>query len=182
LPFGKLVMYRCLYYHAGLLRLQQIYQSLRPGKESFQVESVKRIQNISEAIDYLHSLEELSRWVLPRDRLHPQQLYHIPIHSLLSNTTQSSRNNYYNIIQWLDTLQPSFNYNQRSHKTCISYLKDIQIVHTRFYLQNIVSLDNFLLMFTKYSMLEKYRLLGYSAVYILCEPTFRRNVSPPSSG
>ena len=46
---------------AGLLRLQQIYQSLKPGKESFQVESVKRIQNISEAIDYLHSLEELSR-------------------------------------------------------------------------------------------------------------------------
>ena len=51
----------CIYCDAGLLRLQQIYQSLRPGKESFQVESVKRIQNISEAIDYLHSLEELSR-------------------------------------------------------------------------------------------------------------------------
>jgi hypothetical protein len=51
----------CLDCHAGLLRLQQIYQSLRPGKESFQVESVKRIQNISEALDYLHSLEELSR-------------------------------------------------------------------------------------------------------------------------
>lgn len=49
--------------HVGLLRLQQIYQSLRPGKESFQVESVKRIQNISEALDYLHSLEELSRLV-----------------------------------------------------------------------------------------------------------------------
>ncbi|KAK7793358.1 hypothetical protein R5R35_008509 [Gryllus longicercus] len=46
----------------GLLRLQQIYQSLKPGKESFQVESVKRIQNTSEAIDFLHSLEELSRW------------------------------------------------------------------------------------------------------------------------
>nr|CAD7266268.1 unnamed protein product [Timema shepardi] len=41
-------------------RLQQIYQSLRPGKESFQVESVKRIQNASEAIDYLHSLEDIS--------------------------------------------------------------------------------------------------------------------------
>ncbi|XP_066994946.2 glutamate receptor 1-like [Anabrus simplex] len=48
--------------HDGLLRLQQIYQSLKPGKESFQVESVKRIQNMSEAIDFLHSLEELSRW------------------------------------------------------------------------------------------------------------------------
>jgi len=55
----------CFHCDAGLLRLQQIYQSLRPGKESFQVESVKRIQNISEAIDYLHSLEELSRWVSP---------------------------------------------------------------------------------------------------------------------
>jgi hypothetical protein len=61
-------MQHYLYCDAGLLRLQQIYQSLRPGKESFQVESVKRIQNISEALDYLHSLEELSRWVIPRDQ------------------------------------------------------------------------------------------------------------------
>lgn len=45
----------------GLLRLQQIYQGLRPGNESFQVETVKRIQNTSEAIDFLRSLEELSR-------------------------------------------------------------------------------------------------------------------------
>ncbi|XP_015589085.1 glutamate receptor 1 [Cephus cinctus] len=48
--------------HDGLLRLQQIYQGLRPGNESFQVETVKRIQNMSEAIDFLRSLEELSRW------------------------------------------------------------------------------------------------------------------------
>lgn len=47
---------------AGLLRLQQIYQSLRPGNESFQVEAVRRIQNTSEAIDYLQSMEEQSRW------------------------------------------------------------------------------------------------------------------------
>ncbi|XP_071445924.1 glutamate receptor 1-like isoform X2 [Hetaerina americana] len=48
--------------HDGLLRLQQIYQSLKPGNESIQVEAVRRIQNVSEAIDFLHSLEELSRW------------------------------------------------------------------------------------------------------------------------
>ncbi|XP_020297376.1 glutamate receptor 1 isoform X7 [Pseudomyrmex gracilis] len=48
--------------HDGLLRLQQIYQGLKPGNESFQVETVKRIQNMSEAIDFLRSLEELSRW------------------------------------------------------------------------------------------------------------------------
>lgn len=47
----------------GLLRLQQIYQSLKPGVESFQVETVKRIQNASEAVEFLHSLEELDRWV-----------------------------------------------------------------------------------------------------------------------
>ncbi|KOX67415.1 Glutamate receptor 1 [Melipona quadrifasciata] len=45
-----------------LLRLQQIYQGLKPGNESFRVETVKRIQNMSEAIDFLRSLEELNRW------------------------------------------------------------------------------------------------------------------------
>jgi hypothetical protein len=29
---------------------------------------------------------------------------------------------------------------------------------------------------------EECRLLGCGAAWILCEPTFRRNVSPPSSG
>ncbi|XP_074101156.1 glutamate receptor IB isoform X2 [Cotesia typhae] len=48
--------------HDGLLRLQQIYQGLRPGNESFQVETVKRIQNMSDAIDFLRNLEELNRW------------------------------------------------------------------------------------------------------------------------
>ncbi|KAF7990138.1 hypothetical protein HCN44_009873 [Aphidius gifuensis] len=48
--------------HDGLLRLQQIYQDLHPGNESFRVETVKRIQNISDAIDFLHTLEKLSRW------------------------------------------------------------------------------------------------------------------------
>uniref|UniRef100_A0A0C9QXE8 Glu-RI_0 protein n=1 Tax=Fopius arisanus TaxID=64838 RepID=A0A0C9QXE8_9HYME len=48
--------------HDGLLRLQQIYQGLRPGNESFQVDTVKRIQNTSEALDFLRTLEELNRW------------------------------------------------------------------------------------------------------------------------
>ncbi|KAL5293227.1 GRIA2 family protein [Megaselia abdita] len=48
--------------HDGLLRLQQIYQGLKPGNESFQVEMVKRIANVSMAIDFLHTLESISRW------------------------------------------------------------------------------------------------------------------------
>ncbi|XP_011495765.1 PREDICTED: glutamate receptor 1 isoform X3 [Ceratosolen solmsi marchali] len=48
--------------HDGLLRLQQIYQGLKPGNDTFQVETVKRIQNVSDALDFLRSLEELSRW------------------------------------------------------------------------------------------------------------------------
>uniref|UniRef100_A0A8D8LQ99 Glutamate receptor 1 n=5 Tax=Cacopsylla melanoneura TaxID=428564 RepID=A0A8D8LQ99_9HEMI len=48
--------------HDGLLRLQQIYQSLKPGSGNFQVITVKRIQNVSEAIEFLHDLETLDRW------------------------------------------------------------------------------------------------------------------------
>lgn len=46
----------------GLLRLQQIYQGLNPGNETFQVEIVKRINNGSEAIDFLKKIEQLNRW------------------------------------------------------------------------------------------------------------------------
>lgn len=46
----------------GLLRLQQIYQGLRPGNETFQVETVKRITNVSATIDFLKTLEDLNRW------------------------------------------------------------------------------------------------------------------------
>lgn len=48
--------------YSGLLRLQQIYQGLKPGNESFQVETVKRISNVSHAIDFLRTLETLNRW------------------------------------------------------------------------------------------------------------------------
>lgn len=50
------------FFIAGLLRLQQIYQGLRPGNETFQVETVKRIANASNAIDFLRTLEELNRF------------------------------------------------------------------------------------------------------------------------
>lgn len=46
----------------GLLRLQQIYQGLNPGNETFQVEIVKRINNASEAIEFLQKIEHLNRW------------------------------------------------------------------------------------------------------------------------
>lgn len=46
----------------GLLRLQQIYQGLNPGNETFQVEIVKRINNASEAIEFLQKIELLNRW------------------------------------------------------------------------------------------------------------------------
>ncbi|KAL3274875.1 hypothetical protein HHI36_019657, partial [Cryptolaemus montrouzieri] len=46
----------------GLLRLQQIYQGLIPGKESFQVSAVRRIGNVSEALQFLRRLEEQARW------------------------------------------------------------------------------------------------------------------------
>uniref|UniRef100_A0A1B0DFW9 Uncharacterized protein n=1 Tax=Phlebotomus papatasi TaxID=29031 RepID=A0A1B0DFW9_PHLPP len=47
---------------AGLLRLQQIYQGLQPGNQTFQVETVKRISNASEAIEFLRVLENVDRW------------------------------------------------------------------------------------------------------------------------
>ncbi|KAF7283419.1 hypothetical protein GWI33_000622 [Rhynchophorus ferrugineus] len=46
----------------GLLRLQQIYQALIPGNEFFQVRTVRRISNVSEALQFLRGLEEQSRW------------------------------------------------------------------------------------------------------------------------
>lgn len=52
----------CGYFVAGLLRLQQIYQGLYPGNESFQVSTVRRIGNVSEALHFLRSLEDQSRW------------------------------------------------------------------------------------------------------------------------
>lgn len=46
----------------GLLRLQQIYQELRPGNETFRVQMVKRIANVTMAIEFLHTMEDLGRF------------------------------------------------------------------------------------------------------------------------
>lgn len=46
----------------GLLRLQQIYQSLTPGSQTIRVETVKRIANASTAIEFLKTLEKVNRW------------------------------------------------------------------------------------------------------------------------
>ncbi|CAH1108328.1 unnamed protein product [Psylliodes chrysocephalus] len=46
----------------SLLRLQQIYQGLTPGSEIFQVQTVRRINNVSEALVFLRGIEEQSRW------------------------------------------------------------------------------------------------------------------------
>lgn len=93
---------------AGLLRLQQIYQGLRPGNETFQVETVKRIANATNAIDFLRTLEELNRWskkfiVLdcPTDMAKDIVVYHVrdlslgrrTYHYLLSGLVSSSHSN-----------------------------------------------------------------------------------------
>lgn len=44
------------------MRLQQIYQGLIPGNETFQVDIVKRINNATEAIDFLQKIEQINRW------------------------------------------------------------------------------------------------------------------------
>lgn len=57
--FTFLLLY---FFRIGLLRLQAIYQGLRPGNETFQVETVKRITNATNAIEFLKTLEDLNRW------------------------------------------------------------------------------------------------------------------------
>lgn len=46
---------------SGLLRLQQIYQGLQPGSELFRVDVVRRISNVSQALDFIHALEVIDR-------------------------------------------------------------------------------------------------------------------------
>lgn len=46
----------------GLLRLQQLYQTMQPGKTAFKISLVKRIYNSSDAMDFLVALEHHDRW------------------------------------------------------------------------------------------------------------------------
>ncbi|CAG9558745.1 unnamed protein product [Danaus chrysippus] len=48
--------------HDGLLRLQQLYQTMQPGKTAFKISLVKRIYNASDAMDFLLALEQYDRW------------------------------------------------------------------------------------------------------------------------
>lgn len=51
-----------LYVLPGLLRLQQLYQSMQPGHTAFQISIVKRVNNASDAMDFLLALEQHDRW------------------------------------------------------------------------------------------------------------------------
>lgn len=46
----------------GLLRLQQLYQSMQPGRTAFRISLVKRINNASDAMEFLLALEQHDRW------------------------------------------------------------------------------------------------------------------------
>lgn len=50
----------------GLLRLQELFQRIRPGSDtnSLLIEKVRRVENYKEAIDFLISLEMLDRFVV----------------------------------------------------------------------------------------------------------------------
>nr|XP_032527538.1 glutamate receptor 1-like isoform X3 [Danaus plexippus plexippus] len=48
--------------HDGLLRLQQLYQTMQPGRTAFKISLVKRIYNASDAMDFLLALEQYDRW------------------------------------------------------------------------------------------------------------------------
>ncbi|KAL0851920.1 hypothetical protein ABMA28_000207 [Loxostege sticticalis] len=48
--------------HDGLLRLQQLYQSMQPGSTAFRISLVKRINNASDAMEFLLALEQHDRW------------------------------------------------------------------------------------------------------------------------
>ncbi|KAI5647011.1 receptor family ligand binding region domain-containing protein [Phthorimaea operculella] len=52
--------------HDGLLRLQQLYQAMQPGRTAFRITLVKRINNVSEAMEFLMALEQHDRWGFKR--------------------------------------------------------------------------------------------------------------------
>ncbi|VVD03791.1 unnamed protein product, partial [Leptidea sinapis] len=48
--------------HDGLLRLQQLFQTMQPGRAAFKISLVKRINNPEDAIEFLMSVEAHDRW------------------------------------------------------------------------------------------------------------------------
>ncbi|XP_072930624.1 glutamate receptor 1-like [Epargyreus clarus] len=48
--------------HDGLLRLQQLYQTLLPGVAPFKINLVKRVHNVTDVIEFLMALEVHDRW------------------------------------------------------------------------------------------------------------------------
>ncbi|KAE8748742.1 hypothetical protein FOCC_FOCC004545, partial [Frankliniella occidentalis] len=85
--------------HDGLLRLQQIYQSLKPGPHGFQVEMVKRVSNTSEAIEsarwthkyiVLDCTTEMAKEIVvahARDVQLGKRIYHYLLSGLAMNIT-----------------------------------------------------------------------------------------------
>ncbi|CAB3225979.1 unnamed protein product [Arctia plantaginis] len=60
--FNKKLYLNCLDHFVGLLRLQQLYQSLHPGNATFRISNVKRVTNATEAVEFLRAIERLDRW------------------------------------------------------------------------------------------------------------------------
>lgn len=48
---------------SGLLRLQELYQRIKPGVGNF-IETVRRVDSAKEAITFLQTLETLDRFLL----------------------------------------------------------------------------------------------------------------------
>ncbi|XP_045107939.1 glutamate receptor 1-like isoform X2 [Portunus trituberculatus] len=48
--------------HDGLLRLQEIFQSLRPARASFQIQVVRRVESALDALNFLKGVEKNNRW------------------------------------------------------------------------------------------------------------------------
>lgn len=47
---------------SGLLRLQELYQRIKPGSNNILIEMVRRVENSREAIQFLQTLESIDRY------------------------------------------------------------------------------------------------------------------------
>ncbi|XP_068222517.1 glutamate receptor 1-like isoform X2 [Palaemon carinicauda] len=48
--------------HDGLLRLQEIFQAIRPSRASFEIRVVQRVSSADDALEFLNTLEKNNRW------------------------------------------------------------------------------------------------------------------------